>query len=134
MLGSENAGVREATALALGSLELDPTVIRLALATALRDEKPEVRRAAMKAIGRLGPGGAIFIPDLILLAEKKENQRSVERGAAAVRKFGPGRSVGARTDQAARPRSSCRAIAGDQISGARRPKGQASDSRPGPIE
>ena len=33
----------------------------------------------MRAIQRFGPQGAIFLPDIILLAEKKENLRSVER-------------------------------------------------------
>ena len=40
---------------------------------ALGDGKTEVRRAAMKSIQRFGPQGAIFVPDIIILAEKKEN-------------------------------------------------------------
>ncbi len=79
LLGAEQFEVREAAALAVGSLELDADVVRPHLAKALRDDKMEVRRAAMKGIQRLGPEGAIFIPDIILLAEKKENLRSVER-------------------------------------------------------
>ena len=89
LLGAEQVEVREAATSALGSLELDAEVIRPHLAKALRDDKPEVRRAAMRAIQRLGPQGAIFIPDIILLAEKKENLRSVERMLRRFERSGP---------------------------------------------
>src|SRR5207253_8136015 len=56
---------------------------------ALRDEKFEVRRAAMRAIQRLGPDGAIFLPDIILLAQRKENLRSVERLLRRFERRGP---------------------------------------------
>ena len=79
LVKSQQGDVREAAVTALGSLELDALTVRPHLATALRDEKPEVRRAATRAIQRLGPQGAIFLPDIILLAEKKENLRTVER-------------------------------------------------------
>ena len=78
-MNAEQLELREAVALDLGSLELDAETVRPALAKALRDSKTEVRRAAMKSIQRFGPQGAIFVPDIIMLAEKKENLRSVER-------------------------------------------------------
>jgi HEAT repeat protein len=89
MLNSGNPEAREAAALTLGSLELNAEMIRPALARALRDDKPEVRRAATKAVQQLGPAGAIFIPDIILLAEKKENLRSVERTLRRFESEGP---------------------------------------------
>ena len=89
LVGAEQVEVREAAALSLGSLELDAEVVRPALARALRDGKPEVRRAAMRSIQRFGPQGAIFIPDIILLAEKKENLRSVERMLRRFERAGP---------------------------------------------
>jgi HEAT repeat protein len=79
LLKNQQAEIREAAVTAIGSLELDAETLRPHLANALRDEKSEVRRAATRAIQRLGPQGAIFLPDIILLAEKKENLRSVER-------------------------------------------------------
>ncbi len=79
----------EAAALALGSLELDAAVIRPHLAKALRDDKSEVRRAAMRSIQKLGPQGAIFVPDIILLAENKDNLRSVERMLRRFERAGP---------------------------------------------
>jgi HEAT repeat protein len=89
LLGAEQVEVREAATLALGSLELDAEVIRPHLAKALRDDKAEVRRAAMRAIQKLGPQGAIFVPDIILLAESKENRRSVERSLRRFESKGP---------------------------------------------
>ncbi len=89
LLGAEQVEVREAAASTLGSLELDAEVIRPSLAKALRDDKSEVRRAAMRAIQRLGPQGAIFIPDIILLAAGKEPQRTVERSLRRFERRGP---------------------------------------------
>ncbi len=89
LLAAEQVEVREATALTLGSLELDAQVIRPHLARALRDEKQEVRRATMRAIQRLGPQGTIFVPDIIMLAESKENLRSVERMLRRFERRGP---------------------------------------------
>ena len=89
MVNAGNPEAREAAASTLGGLELEADVIRLPLARALRDDKPEVRRAATKAIQRLGPAGAIFIPDIISLAEKKENQRTVERTLRRFESSGP---------------------------------------------
>jgi HEAT repeat protein len=79
LLKAQQTEVREAAVTALGSLGLEADAVRPQLASALRDEKSEVRRAATRAIQRFGPQGAIFLPDIILLAEKKENLRSVER-------------------------------------------------------
>src|SRR5262249_29154444 len=89
LLSAQPVEVRAAATTALGSLELDAEVIRPHLARALRDENSEVRRAASRAILKLGPQGAIFIPDLILLAEKKENARSVERLLRRFERAGP---------------------------------------------
>ena len=89
LLGAEQVEVREAATLTLGSLELDAEVVRPHLAKALRDKAPEVRRAAMRAIQRFGPQGAIFVPDIILLAESKENLRSVERMLRRFERQGP---------------------------------------------
>jgi HEAT repeat protein len=89
LLGAEQVEVRQAAALALGSMELDAEVIRPHLGRALRDSKSEVRRVAMRSIQKLGPQGAIFIPDIILMAEKKENIRSVERMLRRFERTGP---------------------------------------------
>ncbi len=89
LLEAEQPEVREAAALALGSLELDPEALRPPLSKALHDKKLEVRRAAMRSIQRLGPQGSIFVPDIILLAEDKQNLRSVERLLRRFERSGP---------------------------------------------
>ena len=89
LLSVEQVEVREAAAVTLGSLELDVEVIRPHLARALNDKTPEVRRAAMKAIQKYGPQGAIFVPDIIMLAQQKENMRAVERMLRRFERTGP---------------------------------------------
>ena len=89
LLEAEPFEVREAATTALGSLELDAEVLRPHLARALRDDHSEVRRAASRAILKLGPQGSLFIPDIILLAEKKENARSVDRMLRLFERSGP---------------------------------------------
>ncbi len=89
LLGDENPEVREVAAFALGNLELDADSLRSYLGKALRDEKIEVRRAAAKSIQRLGPSGAILIPDIIAMAANKENQRSVDRLLRPFERTGP---------------------------------------------
>jgi HEAT repeat protein len=79
LVRDQPAEVRAEATLAIGSLELDAETIRPHLATALRADEPEVRRAAMRSIQRLGPQAAIFVPDIILLAGRPDEQRSVER-------------------------------------------------------
>ncbi|WP_406700487.1 HEAT repeat domain-containing protein [Singulisphaera sp. Ch08] len=89
LLSDMQVEVREATVLSLGSLELDADVIRPHLAKALRDDHSEVRQAASKAIQRQGPQGALFLPDIILLAGTKENLRSAERLLRQFERTGP---------------------------------------------
>jgi HEAT repeat protein len=89
LLGAEQVEVREAATLTLGSLELEPEVVRPHLARALRDKSPEVRRAATRAIQRFGPQAALFLPDIILLADSKENLRTVERMLRRFERSGP---------------------------------------------
>ncbi len=89
LLSVEQVEVREAAAMTLGSLELDAEVIRPHLAKALNDKTSEVRRAAMKAIQKYGPQGAIFVPDIIMLAQRKENIRAVERMLRRFERTGP---------------------------------------------
>jgi HEAT repeat protein len=89
LLTAEQVEVREAAATALGGLELDAAIVRAPLVRALRDDKTEVRRAATRAIQRLGPQAAIFVPDIILLAEKTDNVRSVERMLRRFERAGP---------------------------------------------
>jgi HEAT repeat protein len=89
LLGAEQVEVRQAAALALGSMELDAEVIRPHLAKALRDDKSDVRKVAMRSIQKLGPQGALFIPDIILMAEQKDNLRSVERMLRRFERAGP---------------------------------------------
>jgi HEAT repeat protein len=48
-----------------------------------------VRRAALRAIQRLGPEGVLFVPDIIALAGGKENLRSVERSLRRFERRGP---------------------------------------------
>jgi HEAT repeat protein len=79
LLSSDQPGIRESAVAAIGSLALDAEIVRPPFQKALRDEKPNVRRAATRAIQKLGPKGSIFVADIILMAEKKENRRSVER-------------------------------------------------------
>ncbi|WZO97363.1 HEAT repeat domain-containing protein [Isosphaeraceae bacterium EP7] len=89
LLDDGQAEVRSAAALTLGSLELEPEAIRPHLAKALRDTDPDVRKSAMGAIQRLGPPGAMFIPDIILMAEKKENVGAVQRMLRRFERKGP---------------------------------------------
>jgi HEAT repeat protein len=89
LMGAEQAEVREAAAFALGGLELDAQVLRPHLAKALRDDSIEVRRAAMRSIQRLGPEAAVFLPDIILLAERTENLRSIQRLLRRFERSGP---------------------------------------------
>ena len=89
LLAAEQVEVRQAAALALGSMELDAEIIRPHLAKALRDDKSEVRRVAMRSIQKLGPQGALFIPDIILMAENKDNLKSVERMLRRFERAGP---------------------------------------------
>jgi HEAT repeat protein len=88
-LSSPDAPVREAVVLALGGLGLEPDAARPHLAKALQDDAADVRRAAGRAIQRFGPRGAIFIPDLILVAAKKENAATAERGLRRYERRGP---------------------------------------------
>jgi hypothetical protein len=48
-----------------------------------------VRRAGTRAIQRLGPQGAIFIPDIIAMAGNRENARSVDRLLRQFERSGP---------------------------------------------
>ena len=89
LLAAEQVQVREAAISTLGSLELDAEVARPHLAKALRDDSSEVRRAAMGAIQRLGTQGSLFVPDIILLAQKKENLRSAQRLLRRFERTGP---------------------------------------------
>jgi HEAT repeat protein len=89
LLTADEAEVREAAVSALGGLELDADALKPHLAKALRDDKPEVRRATSRAIQRLGPQGAIFVPDIILLADSKDNLRTVERSLRRFESSGP---------------------------------------------
>lgn len=76
---SENPALRETAISTLASLELDAQTLRPYLAKALRDTDQTVRRAAGRAIQRLGPHASILLPDIVLLAETKENAEAVER-------------------------------------------------------
>ena len=122
LLGAEQAEVREAAATALGGLELDAPLLRASLAKALSDDKTEVRRAATRAIQRLGPQGAIFVPDIILLAEKSENLRSVERMLRRFERTGPDERLDTGIDQAPGEQERERASPGDQVPGSGRPE------------
>jgi HEAT repeat protein len=81
--------VREVVVVTLGSLELDAEAVRPHLAKALRDGKLEVRRAGLRAVQRLGPQGAILVPDIILLAASRENTRLVDRALRPFERTGP---------------------------------------------
>ena len=89
LLGNEHPEVRIAAAMALGSLELDVEAIRPHLVRTLRDDNADVRRATVRAIQRLGQPGAIFVPDIILLAEGKENLQTVQRLLRRFERRGP---------------------------------------------
>jgi HEAT repeat protein len=79
LLGDEDATVRAAVASTIGSLELDAETVRPFLARALQDKEMDVRRATSRSIARLGPQGVILVPDIIVMAARKENRRSVDR-------------------------------------------------------
>jgi HEAT repeat protein len=89
LLGSEHAEIRIATATTLCSLELEPEVLRPHLVRTLRDDNADVRRATLRAIQRLGAPGAIFVPDIIRLADGKENMRTVQRLLRRYERRGP---------------------------------------------
>ena len=89
LLGAEQVEVRQAAVLALGGMELEAEVVRPHLARALRDEKSEVRKIALRAVQKLGPQAHFFIPDIILMAENKDNLRSVERMLRRFERAGP---------------------------------------------
>ena len=126
LLKTQQAEIREAAVMAIGSLELDAETVRPHLASALRDEKSEVRRAATRAIQRFGPQGAIFLPDIILLAEKKENLRSVERMLRRFRRPPPRSAIAPRSRQATRQQARFCTSPGDQVC-AGRPECAGSD-------
>ncbi|MHB1561646.1 MAG: HEAT repeat domain-containing protein, partial [Isosphaeraceae bacterium] len=89
LLEDREAEVRKAAVAAIASLELEATAARPYFARALRDESSEVRRAGTRGIQRLGPDGALLIPDIIRMAERKENARSVERLLKRFERRGP---------------------------------------------
>ncbi len=89
LLGAKQAEVREAATSTLGSLDLEAEVVRPHIARALRDDSTEVRRAATRAIQRFGPQAALFLPDIISLAEKKENLRTLQRLLRRFERTGP---------------------------------------------
>ncbi|WP_435005072.1 HEAT repeat domain-containing protein [Tundrisphaera lichenicola] len=89
LMNDDQVEVREAAVSAIGSLELDAQLLRSPLARALRDDKTEVRRAASRAIAKLGPSGVILVPDIILMAARKENARSVDRLLRPFERTGP---------------------------------------------
>ncbi|QEH36199.1 putative lyase [Aquisphaera giovannonii] len=88
LLDAPQPEVREAATSAMANLELEAEALRPHIGKVLRDDSPEVRRAASRAIQRLGPQGALFIPDIILMAEKKETAQAAER---MLRRFERGR-------------------------------------------
>lgn len=89
LLDAEEHEIRAAAATTLGSLELDALELRPHLVKVLRDGNPDVRRSAMGAIQKLGAQGVIFVPDIILLAENKENMGSVQRMLRRFERRGP---------------------------------------------
>jgi HEAT repeat protein len=89
LLGDEDPAIREAVLSTIGSLELDAQTVRPYLARGLRDDKAEVRRAATRAVPRLGPEGVLLVPDIILMAARKENARSVDRLLRPFERTGP---------------------------------------------
>lgn len=72
-LKHESALVRKSTAKSLGNLELTQNVFSALLATAGSDPEPEVRRAAVIALGKTG--GASAIPHLKSYQETEKNDR-----------------------------------------------------------
>lgn len=89
LLSDQPVEVRTAVLLTLGSLELDAETIRAPLSEALLSDVPEIRGAALRAIQRLGPAGAIFVPDLILLAADRAERRGIERSLRRYERTGP---------------------------------------------
>lgn len=89
LLESPAIDVREAAALALGSLDLDAEAVRPRLAKALRDESPAVRKAALRTVQRFGPAASYFAPDVILMAVDKDDRPAVERLMKRLERRGP---------------------------------------------
>jgi HEAT repeat protein len=112
LLDDEQATVRIAGTSALGRLGMEADVLRPHLVKALGDKEKDVRDAALRAIGRLGRRGATFIPDVILLAEKEENRRSIEWSLRRFRRTGPDeRSVPALIEQLSHEQHAVRLLA-----------------------
>lgn len=89
LLSAPDAGVREAAVTAIGGLRLEPEAARPHLGRALHDDSADVRRAAARAVQRFGPRGAVFIPDLIRLAETKDGAATAERLLSRLERRGP---------------------------------------------
>lgn len=89
LLRGQPAAIRAEVALALGSLELDAEAVRPHLAEALGADEADVRRAALRSIQRLGPQAVLFVPDIILLAARQDERRSIERTLRRFERSGP---------------------------------------------
>ncbi|MFO0952517.1 MAG: HEAT repeat domain-containing protein [Isosphaeraceae bacterium] len=88
LLREGDPATKQAAALTLASLELDPAVLRPHLGRALGDPSTDVQRAASRAIQKLGPARATFLPDVIEQAGRGEPQ-GVAWHAPPVRTPGP---------------------------------------------
>jgi HEAT repeat protein len=89
LLNDEEVAVRVAAVGTVANLDLEPEEARPHLAKALQDEESDVRRAALRGIRRFGRRGAIFIPDLILLAANDRQSGFVGRALRRYERYGP---------------------------------------------
>lgn len=80
--------VRNAVVRTTGHLGIEPAQLRSFLGTALVDQDEEVRRSAVRSIRRLGRGGSVFLPELILAAASSPEEDFAERTFQAFERDG----------------------------------------------
>ena len=79
LVDDEEPSVRAAVVRTIANIDLAPMESRPWVAGALRDEEYTVRREGFRAIQRLGRRAAIFLPDLIALADDDERSSYLNR-------------------------------------------------------
>ncbi|GAA4441195.1 HEAT repeat domain-containing protein [Bremerella cremea] len=74
LLGDPDKAIRLEAVAAIVSVQKDPQALALVLGTTLNDASPDVRAAAIQALGELGEAGSRNVPRLVELLDDKENR------------------------------------------------------------